>query len=593
MIDSSRKLYHKKTNSNPLISHNKHQAIRKNHKSQLTYTNLYEHSGPISVSKYSRILYNNQCRFEANQNHNFSRTSIHFSREKLGTDSTNKILETNYSTRRESKTSKNESTKIKSISKLNHAEPKSFMDTLRRQTPFQKSQSSSRISISNIMSSKKVIQKSIQKKDRENDRNQGNTFISIPKVKSILNQKPKRTKPKKYKKNNLQTKLRKMGGYTPKVRVNPILLNKNIRTSKNIINTNIKNQRKQIYKNRSKHVYNLEHREYPCIYSDTKTKIADSNLFQNRNTLLQKDNQLKQDIFKKETDDDSTFIDTPSKSKIYRRASRLQTYMDNKNRSISEIDHIEKLRPSTNLLNEMSIKKPKLCDNRHSLYSSRSVPKMLVSKKAFDIKVECIETKVISTSKTSFYHEKYQKLDSQKMSEELNHFLLTSNQNEIKDIIIGQNRQCKQLQKDYKQLDKTSRKTLQKKLLTKQKIFMEKKKQLSILLKDLKSSGIEEDPLVNQKENLSFEKSLSPEMLKKRKKLFRKLQKLDKRCWGLNLQLEEYSKGLLWMEEYTKTNQMFLLIEEKNLKDLLRNDTQDQVLKSEIKKMIKTLELVN
>lgn len=155
MIDSSRKLYHKKMNSNPLISHNPHQAKRKNHKFKLTYTNLYKHSGPISVSKNSRILYNNQCRFEANQNQNFSRTSIHFSREKLGTDSTNKILETNYSTLRESKTNRNESTKIKSISKLNHAEPKSFMDTLRRQTPFQKSQSSSRISISNIMFSKR------------------------------------------------------------------------------------------------------------------------------------------------------------------------------------------------------------------------------------------------------------------------------------------------------------------------------------------------------------------------------------------------------------------------------------------------------
>ena len=599
MINSSRNFYSKNMMSNVYIPrsnyHNpqKIQTNRKKLNSQKSYTNVYRSSAQKFQYKTTNNFYNGRQNLAKNRMQYDSRTTNQVSIDKHDTESTTKFPDTSFSTRRESQNSRNGSTKMRSFSKLNQAEPKSFMDTLRRQTPFQRTQSASRNFVSKVVSSNRTsIGELSLKEDEENDRIQGNTFISIPKVKTGLNQKAHKKNPKnqlKRKKNNLQNKLKKMA-YTPKVRVNPILLNKNIQTSKKIINQNINRDKQHLKKNQQNHFYKTTNEDYVKHYSDTKKNINISNLFQNQNINLNKNFQLKQDIFSNTTRDESTFVPTPTKESVHGRGSRLQNYIDIKSRSVSQINQIKNQTVSIDLSSEMCFKTNK--ESQPSLFSSKSVPKKLVSKKAFNISKNDVENK--KSESTLYMNKNFGVINSQKVSEELNHFLKYSNQSEIKDTIMGKNKHLKELTKEYKELNKTSTNTLKSKIESKQKLLNNKKNILSTILKNLKVSGKMEQSSPYQKQRrVSFEKSLSPGTLKKRQKLRKKLKKLDKRCSDLNQQLSEYSKGVLWMEENTKINQKFLVTETNNLTELLRNDSQDKILKTEMMKMIKTLELLS
>ena len=596
MIDTSREYYQSYSRPSSHYSNSIHQARSSQHSQRLpphtpkAYTNVYNQSASKFNYMSSKTLYNQRQTSQNSQ----QRPAVNPYKRHMYSNPNNKFM--THKPRGSSQNVENTSSRIRSFSKLNQTQPKSHLDTLRRQTPFQRAHSASRNFVSDVVCSRGASKETSMIEDYDN-RVSGSTFINVPKVKTNYLKSYKPTTSKKSQKNpkkkGLKSKLQKMG-YANSLRTNPIMRNKNIQNPKKIVNKRRKDGlRKRKLKKRPPSVEDLNKTPYLKNYSEAKKQIQFSNLFSSKKPQTKRNLQLNEDIFDRNKRDPTSLIHTP-KSVVSRRGSRLENFIDSRIRGDSETRPPPSKAERINIVHEMWRKSEDQTQNT-SFASTRSLPKTMVS--SFNTQVyssrnmhKVDQRNLYSNSRQA--QPQTQTVNPKKIEEELNKYLQNPDKAGLVEDILAKNQVLNDLRLEYANLSMNSKVSISKKIDKKQQSVTKKQSIITQLQTELDSSG--KGHLLHQRQRqISFERTLTNEQKQIRQKKITKLNRLDARCKDLGHTRDQYARGDFWMEAKKDKNLGLVYEEEKSLRKALQEDDSEGLLVEKMRQMIRTLGMIN
>jgi hypothetical protein len=557
-----------------------HQFKPRGQRGRPIYTNVYQQS--------ATNFYNNQVNRKYNNPHARNGNTSIDSQRSIGTYSQRRPMSNQRNILAGNSVPRIPGSRMRSNSRLNNAQPKNMIDTLKRRLPFQQSRSHSRNFVTEVKRPNRVsIDKNLD--DNDKDRINGNTFINIPKVKApVFQEKKNRFKPrnknrkKKGEKNTLKDKLKILQN-TQSIRQNPIkgkniLRTKNRLVSKNNFNVNHRSRQMEIQPQSQEQLSDL--RKYNRIQKEVKMK----RLFQKTMTL-DENNKLRENIFDSQNNYQRNFVLSPRSKLQMQNNSRLEYLFDSKPRPKKTV---KRESSGFNMMAEMGSRY-----NNSFQTDDTQTSRTSLLKKGYSLKENQPKIKV----KDLLHHEaridkQLKNISLKELKKEMNQYMKNPNRNTLIQTILSQNKELENLKIDLFELEKNDSRQLYKELERKQQQLQKRQKELWKIVEELRNSGQIVGPsLMEKHQRLSFEQSLKPNELKTREKKVSTLKKMDLRCQELDKKLQNFDNEM--EEKFQKImakRKDMILSEENDLLELLDdNDETDQILIQEMDRMIKNL----